>query len=615
VIASDQKCDKEGRPCAAPHCFQLEGTLGFADVTLLRLKEFLPLFRLTSSALRRLALPTLLAAHCAVGTAAYADNVAGAYLAARHADLSRNFPEMVEYGTRAIAQDPQNLDVLEGLIVAQIALGKLDDALPYARRMASVSEDNQIAALVLFGNALKKGDWDTAAALVGTKVSIAPVIDQMIHAWIRIGQGKMSDALAIFDAMGEDAASHGFTLYQKALALAYVGDFEGAARILGGEDGALQLNRSGLFAHAQSLSQSDQQDKALELIRAARTGMSDAEVEQMIADLEAGKTLEFTIIRAPQDGIAELLFAVAESVGAEGDQTGILLYNRLAEHLVPTHSGVLVLSAQILEEMGHHDLAIETYGRVPQDSFAYQHAALGRTDVLRRADRLDEATGELRALADTFPDTLRFRVALGDTLMQQDRFAEARDAYDLAIAQFEVDLPAQWPTYFQRAIAAHKLDDWPAAEAGFRKALELSPEQPTVLNYLGYSLVERREKMDEALSMIERAVAARPDRGYIVDSLGWVFYRLGRYDEAVEQMERAVELEPVEPILNDHLGDTYWAVGRKREAEFQWSRALSFITDDTDLTELDPDRIRRKLEVGLDVVLEEEGADPLHAPE
>ncbi len=279
---------------------------------------------------------------------------------------------------------------------------------------------------------------------------------------------------------------------------------------------------------------------------------------------------------------------MAESVGPEGDQTGILLYNRVAEHLAPTHAGALVLSAQILEDMGHHDLAIESYGRVPQDSFAYQHAALGRTDVLRRADRLDEATGELRTLAETFPDTLRFRVALGDTLMQQDRFAEARDAYDLAIAGFETDIPTQWPTYFQRAIAAHKLGDWPAAEAGFRKALELSPEQPTVLNYLGYSLVERREKLDEALNMIERAVAARPDRGYIVDSLGWVLYRLGRYDEAVVQMERAVELDPVEPILNDHLGDTYWAVGRKREAEFQWSRALSFITDDTDLTELDP---------------------------
>ena len=111
--------------------------------------------------------------------------------------------------------------------------------------------------------------------------------------------------------------------------------------------------------------------------------------------------------------------------------------------------------------------------------------------------------------------------------------------------------------------------------------------------------------------MIERAVAASPDSGYIVDSLGWVYYRLGRYDEAVVQMERAVELEAVDPVVNDHLGDVYWAVGRTREAQFQWKRALSFIEFAQSDTEADPVRIRRKLEVGLDVVLEEEGAEPL----
>jgi tetratricopeptide (TPR) repeat protein len=138
----------------------------------------------------------------------------------------------------------------------------------------------------------------------------------------------------------------------------------------------------------------------------------------------------------------------------------------------------------------------------------------------------------------------------------------------------------------------------------------LRPEQPQVLNYRGYSLVEKQIKLDEALDMIERAVAARPDSGYIVDSLGWVLYRLGRYEEAVEHMERAAELMPVDPVVNDHLGDVYWAVGRVLEAEFQWRRALSFVDEETE-EEAKPDRIRRKLEVGLDLVLEEEGAAPL----
>jgi Flp pilus assembly protein TadD len=144
------------------------------------------------------------------------------------------------------------------------------------------------------------------------------------------------------------------------------------------------------------------------------------------------------------------------------------------------------------------------------------------------------------------------------------------------------------------------------AEADFRASLALRPDHPSVLNYLGYSLVEKQIKLDEALDMIERAVAAEPENGAIVDSLVWVLYRLGQYDEAIGHMERAASLEPVDPIINDHLGDVLWAVGRKTEARFQWQRALSFEPEEEDAV-----RIRRKLEVGLDLVLEEEGAEPL----
>ncbi|WP_432450428.1 tetratricopeptide repeat protein [Aliiroseovarius marinus] len=564
---------------------------------------------------KRLLLPLLLASQIGISQPGLADSTAGAYLAARHADMSRSFPEVVDYGIRTLAEEPENIDILEGVVVAKIALGQVGESLPFARRLSALSADNQIAGLVMLGDALARDGWAEATALLDGTISIAPMVDEMIRAWASIGQGKMSDALKIFDQLTQDENSKGFALYQKALALAHVGDFENAAQILGGSEGVLHLNRGGLFSRAQILSRLERHDEATEVITAALNGMSDAETDQLLADLEAGKELEFTAVRTPRDGVAELLYAVAESLAPDADATVVLLYNRIAEHLNPNHEGAMLLSAQLFEKMEHYDLAIDAFGRVPKSSFAYQHAALGRTDVLRRADRLDEATGELRTLADTYPDTLRFRVSLGDTLMQQDRYEEARGAYDQAIGQFQADLPGQWATYFQRAIAAHKLNDWPAAEADFRKSLTLSPDEPNVLNYLGYSLVERREKMDEALAMIERAVAARPNSGFIVDSLGWALFRLGKYEEAVSHLERAVELMPVDPILNDHLGDSYWAVGRAREAEFQWSRALSFITDDTDLTEMNPDRVRRKIEVGLDVVLDEEGAAPLHGGE
>ena len=248
---------------------------------------------------------------------------------------------------------------------------------------------------------------------------------------------------------------------------------------------------------------------------------------------------------------------------------------------------------------------------MPDDNRAWPSAQLGRASALKEMGRIDDAIAVLTSAVQVHPDLAFLHAAIGDALRGEQRYAEATPHYDAAIARYETERPEQWGVYFARGITLERQGQWDKAEADFRKALELSPDQPSVLNYLGYSLVERRENFDEALDMIKRAVAARPYDGYIRDSLGWVYYRLGRYQEAVAEMERAVELMPLEPVLNDHLGDTYWAVGRTREAQFQWRRALSVITDDTDLEALDPDRIRRKLEVGLDALLTEETGEPI----
>ncbi|WP_371169461.1 tetratricopeptide repeat protein [Aliiroseovarius sp. 2305UL8-7] len=533
----------------------------------------------------------------------------------RQAELARDFSSVVKFGPRALSDNPDDSNLLESLLVAHTALGEVDKALPFARRLSSVDDGNQLAGLTLLSDALTQENWDEASKLMENGASFGGVVDQMVQAWVNLAQGQMSDAIAVFDTLSEDEGTKPFAQFQKALALANAGDFEGAAHIFGGEDGPLHLNRLGILSYAQVLSQLDRHDDALALLETHDTGQVDPEVDTMKAQLEAGEVLPFTGITSYKDGIAELLYFVAETRVNGPDPTIALLFSRLAEHLDPDYPAALLLSAQLLEQMSLYDLSVETYGKIPEDSLIYQQAALGRTDVLRRSEQFDEAIAELNALAEKFPETLRFRVALGDTYMQQQQFDNARAAYDLAIEGFTEDLPGQWRTYFQRAIALSKTDDWPAAEKDFRKALELSPEEPSVLNYLGYTYLEKGINFDEALGMIERAVAARPNSGAIVDSLGWGFFRTGRYEEAVVQMERAVELIPIEPILNDHLGDTYWAVGRKREAEFQWRRALSFITDDTDLEEMNPDRVRRKLEVGLDVVLEEEGAAPLRPAE
>lgn len=544
--------------------------------------------------------------------AAQADGVSGAYLATRSADMTGDYQAVVDYGTQALARDPSNSEIMEGLLVAYIGLGQIDIAVPIARRLIQLDPGDQIAGLVLLGGAMKAENWDLVLEQLDDGVSVGGLVDRMIMAWAHLGGGRMSQALTILDELAVEAGSESFALYHKALALALVGDYEGAADILGGDGGALQANQRGIVGYAQILSQAERFDEALDLLDRAFPTPTNAELIQLRADLAEGRAVPLSGPRNPSGAIARVFFTVADTLANEADPQVVLLYSRMAEYLDTELYEATILSAQLLEIMGRYQLAVGSYSRVTPDFYAYPEAALGQADALRRMDRVDEAIGALRALAKAYPDLSPIHVSLGDTLRQEDRFEEAVEAYDAAIALYgDTPKPRTWGVFFARAICHERLDNWPHAEADFRRALELNPGQASVLNYLGYSFLEQKTNLDEALEMIEQAVAAEPMSGYIVDSLGWVYFRLGRYAEAVEQMERAVELMPVDPVVNDHLGDTYWAVGRKREAEFQWSRALSFIADDSDLEEIKPDRIRRKLEIGLDQVLEEEGAAPL----
>jgi tetratricopeptide (TPR) repeat protein len=378
------------------------------------------------------------------------------------------------------------------------------------------------------------------------------------------------------------------------------------------EDGLLtRISRRAAVARAQVLSQLGRNDQALEMLAEVFGAAFDPGLTDLADRLAAGQDVPFDIASTVSDGMAEVFFTIGAALNGEAADDFALVYARMAVALRADHVDAILLSAELLDSLGQYELADATYKQVPRDHPDYHAAELGRAEALRRAAKPDAATEVLEQLARDYPTLPAVYSALGDLKRQQENYADAIRAYDKALEFTETDAMSRWFLLYARGISHERLKDWTKAERDFRAALELNPNQPQVLNYLGYSLVERREKLDEALDMIERAVAARPDSGYIVDSLGWVLYRLGRYDEAVSHMERAVELMPVDPVVNDHLGDVYWAVGRIREAEFQWSRALSFIDPKETDGEADPERIRRKMEVGLDQVLAEEGAAPL----
>lgn len=531
----------------------------------------------------------------------------GAYLAARVAATDSNYAEAAGWFARALAKDPQNIDMLNGAIVATMGSGDFETAATYGRRLVDLGGKSQFASLALLADEAKRGNYAAILAATANGQSTNTLFDQLVGAWSEAGEGRMTEALAAFDKAAEAKGAALFARYHKALALASVGDFEGADKILSDPALApLKTVRRALLGHAQILSQLERPADATALLDSAFAPGQDPAVDEMRAQLEAGQPVPYAIATNPAEGVAEAFYTMAVALNGEADNSYTLIYARTAAWLRPDHTEAVLMSASLLNAEGQHDMAAATYAMVPNTAPEFYLAELGRADTLLSSDRTDAALEVLQNLARTYPKLLSVQIAYADLLRREDRFEDATKVYDSAIALVGTPTARDWPLFFSRGICHERQKRWDQAEADLRKALELSPDQPQVLNYLGYSFLELNKNLDEALDLIKRAVAAQPDSGYITDSLAWAYFRLGRYDEAVEPMEAASLMEPVDPIVTDHLGDVYWAVGRKLEAQFQWRRALSFNPE-----EKEAKRIRRKLEIGLDRVLADEGAAPL----
>jgi tetratricopeptide (TPR) repeat protein len=253
-----------------------------------------------------------------------------------------------------------------------------------------------------------------------------------------------------------------------------------------------------------------------------------------------------------------------------------------------------MLIGETFDALRRPEDALVMYRSIDANSAFAWTARLRAAADLADLKRVDEAVAELKAALADRPDRADAAITLGDVLRQAERYGEASEAYDQAFARIRTIEPRHWSLFYVRGITLERTKNWSRAEEDFLRALELEPDQPLVLNYLGYSWVEQRANLDRALEMIERAVELRPNDPYIIDSLGWALYQLGDIDGAVRNLEKSVELLSNDPIINDHLGDAYWRAGRKAEAQFQWQRSLALKPDD----ELAA-KVRLKLSRGL----------------
>ena len=531
----------------------------------------------------------------------------GGYLAGRYALSTKDFDAASTYLSRAIEDDLENPELLNGLISVQVSLGDIGAAKISSDNLDLLGVQTQLSNMVKIAIQLRNRDFDNAKQQIENEQGINPLLDKIVTGWAFADEGNFENAETIFDEIGKGSSLAQFSQMQKASMLAAYGRYESALNTI--ENLEKNSNRISIDARAlkvQLLLKLDNKEEATEYfskIFGDGVNSDAANLRMQVEDHPNAYSIEESL--SLEAGIAYAFYAIADILKDDADPNTALLYARLAQYLNENSQKAILLAADLLEQMGQYDLAVEEYAKISPSSSYFLSSELGRVGALRDGGKTEAALEVLYYLSREFSDIGIVHNSLGDFLRREERYSEAKIAYDRAVDIYRENNNVSWVVLYARGITHERLQEWDKAESDFRNALTINPDQANVLNYLGYSLIDRGEKLDEAMTMIEKAVSLQPESGYIVDSLAWGLFKLGQYETAIPHMEKAAELMPVDPIVTDHLGDLYWAVGRQLEAKFQWRRALSFDPELKDAT-----RIREKLRIGLDRVLVNEGLKP-----
>jgi len=526
------------------------------------------------------------------------DTLSASYLAGRIALDDGDLRLAAASFARALDLDSDNLDLRRQVFALQLAVGDYPAALAIAESLAERDAADGNARLMLVFRDVLAAEYDAAAASLQPlgERELAAVAKPILGAWIDFGKGAADAAAAALVADDEDDGLTRIRHYHAALMLALTDRLDDAVtslRELVEDEARAPVRLVTARAAIEAMAGNPGQGEAL-LRQQLAINPGDVVLEASLAELEAGRVPALPV-RDPATGMADALLSLARAFFEQNALPQALQLARMAGYLAPEEGDVALLTAQISLFDGNPTETLAVIDGIPAASpYAWEGRLLG-AQALSELERDAEAIRRLEAMADERPERIDALVALGDLLRRQERFAAAERAYDRAIQRLPEITAAHWPLLYSRGIARERTDRWAEAEQDFLAALELEPEQPLVLNYLGYSWVDQGLNLVEAEAMLRRAVDLRPDDGYIVDSLGWAYYRLERYEEAVQYLERAVELRPDDPVINDHLGDAYWRVGRQREARFQWQRALTFEPAEDEVAV-----IERKLRRGLE---------------
>ncbi len=524
----------------------------------------------------------------------------GNYLAGRIARGQHDTSSASSFYKRALDRDPGNEALVEQSLLMHAAEGNFEAAIVHAKQLHATTSSHRMANLVLALSEAKAGRH--ASAIEHFKLSGSGVMGELTsalsRAWMLTAMGDVKGASDLLDGVKQAEWAQFYLRYHKALINDVAGRKSEAKalfeRVFRGDQKSLRV----ALAYAMHASASGDQKLARTVMdeHAKRAGGSLHPYAKDLSERLKGNDRTSLLVEQPVDGLAEVFYGLGEALTGEGAMASVgSIYLQMALYLKPQQPFALAALANFYETAKQYDNAITAYERIPKGGPLQSAVDIRKALNLNQLERVDEAKTLLEAIAGENPGDIRPLDALGTIMRGRKRFDEAIEYYNKAIAIIGSKVEkSHWTYYYARGTSYERVKKWSLAEADLQKAMQLAPDQPLVLNYLGYSWVDQNKNLKQGLSLIEKAVSLKPDDGYIVDSLGWAHYRLGNYKEAVKFLERAVELRPEDPVLNDHLGDGFWRVGRETEARFQWEQALTLKPEPEDA-----EKIRQKISKGL----------------
>ena len=527
-----------------------------------------------------------------------AHSLLGSYLAANVAKGANDNDSAATFYRSALALDPNNIVLLDQAFQTEAAEAHWERAVPLARELVAKSSENRMAYLLLGIDSFKNGNYMQADDEF-RKASDGPIGEltaALARAWAAAASGNAQRALKLLDMPKQAEWAQFYLNYHKAL----IADVTGLPQeALAAYEHSMRQDSTTLriaLAYARHAARNGN-DKLAKEILDGQTERSQGEPHVLVRELREeigpGKKTDLLISTAAE-GMAEVFYGLGEALTSEGGLSMGVLYLQLALYAQPDHAFALAALASAYESGQRYQAAINAYDRIPAGTPLQAAIDIRKAFDLNSLEKVDEAKLILDRLAKENPADLKPLDALGNILRARKRYGEAVDVYSAALKLIPKPDKRHWSIFYSRGTCYERLKNWPAAEADLQKALELYPDQPLALNYLGYSWVDQNRNLKQGMALIEKAVALKPDDGYIVDSLGWAHYKLGNFAEAVRFLERAVELKPQDPVLNDHLGDALWRVGREREAKYQWDQSLTLDPEPEEV-----EKIRKKLAEGM----------------